>query len=113
MRKTLKDFKTRALARPDVRREYDRLADEFAFLDEILKARAETGLSQAEVAARVGTTQSAIARLESAGSGHSPSITTLQRYASALGYKLQVRLVKDAGTAARTPRSRTKPARAS
>lgn len=112
MRKTLKDFKTRALARPDVRREYDRLTDEFAFLDEILKARAETGLSQAEVAVRIGTTQSAIARLESAGSGHSPSITTLQRYASALGYKLQVRLVKDGGTDARAPRTRTKPARA-
>ena len=68
MRKDLREFKTRALARPDVRREYDRLADEFAFLDQILKARADAGLTQAEVASRIGTTQSAIARLERSAS---------------------------------------------
>ena len=95
MGKTLKDFKTRALARPGVRREYDRLDDEFAFLDEILKARAAAGLTQAELAARIGTTQSAVARLEAPSGKHSPSIATLRRYASALGYKVQVRLVKE------------------
>jgi len=105
MGKNLKAFRQRALARPDVRREYDRLADEFAFLDDILKARAESGLSQAAVAAQMGTTQSAVARLESAASGHSPSIATLQRYAAALGYKVQVRLVKDRGAASRPVRS--------
>lgn len=112
MRNSLKAFKARALARPEVRREYARLGDEFAFLDEILKARAAAGLSQAEVAKRIGTTQSAVARLESAGGGHSPSIITLQRYASALGCKLQVRLVKDRETAAPAARSRAKSARA-
>jgi transcriptional regulator with XRE-family HTH domain len=113
MPKSLKAFKARALARPDVRYEYDRLADEFAFLDEILKARAESGLSQAEVAARIGTTQSAVARLESAESGHSPSIATLQRYASAIGYKLQVRLVKERDAEARATKGRAKVARMS
>jgi transcriptional regulator with XRE-family HTH domain len=97
MSKDLKQFKTRALARPEVKREYDRLADEFEFLDEILKARSAAGLTQADVAARIGTTQSAVARLESALGKHSPSIATLQRYASALGYRLQVRLVKEQG----------------
>ncbi len=95
MGKQLKQFKARALARPEVRREYDRLAEEFEFLDEILKARATTGLTQADVAARIGTTQSAVARLESTAGKHSPSIATLQRYASAIGYRLQVRLVKE------------------
>jgi len=52
MQKSLKQFRTKALARPDVKREYDRLDEEFAFLDEILRARAATGLSQADVAAR-------------------------------------------------------------
>ena len=94
MRNSLKRFKARALKRADVRREYERLEEEFAFLDEILKARAAAGLTQAEVAARIGTTQSAVARLESATAEHSPSIATLQRYASALGFRLQVRLVK-------------------
>lgn len=94
MSTTLRRFKARALARPDVRKAYDDVADEFAFLDEVLKARAEAGLTQAEVAARIGTTQSAIARLESAEARHSPSIATLQKYASALGYKVEIRLVK-------------------
>ena len=102
MASTLKQFKSRALARPDVRKAYDELDEEFAFLDEVLKARAEAGLTQAEVAARVGTTQSAIARLESAEPKHSPSIATLQRYAKALGYRVQSRLVKSA----RRPTSR-------
>ena len=91
----LKQFKRRALARTDVKKAYDELAGEFSFLDEVLKARTESGLTQAEVAARVGTTQSAIARLESAESKHSPSIATLQKYAKALGYKVEVRLVKE------------------
>ena len=97
MRNTLKDFKARALARPEVRREYEGLKEEFEILDEILKARAEAGLTQAELAARIGTTQSAVARLETAMGKHSPSIGTLKRYASALGYRLQVRLVKEKG----------------
>jgi transcriptional regulator with XRE-family HTH domain len=95
MASDLKQFKARALSRADVKKLYDELAEEFAFLDEVLKARIESGLTQAEVAARVGTTQSAIARLESAASKHSPSIATLQKYAKALGYKVEVRLVKE------------------
>jgi transcriptional regulator with XRE-family HTH domain len=83
------------MQRPAVRKAYDELASEFAYLDEVLKARVDAGLTQAEVAARVGTTQSAIARLESAESKHSPSIATLQRYARALGYRVEVRLVKE------------------
>lgn len=61
MQKSLKMFKAYGLARPDVRFEYDQLEDGFAFLDEILRARAESGMSQAEVAARIGTTKSAVA----------------------------------------------------
>lgn len=95
MDKTLKSYKTLALKRPAVRRAYERLEDEFALLDEMLKARNAEGLSQAEVAARIGTTQSAVARLESASARHSPSLATLRKYASALGYKVQVRLVKE------------------
>ena len=95
MERTLKQFKTRALAKPAVREAYDQLADEFAFLDEVLKARAASGLTQAEVAALIGTTQSAIARLESPTSSHSPSVATLQKYARALGYKVEIRLVPE------------------
>ena len=95
MTSSLKQFKRRALSRPEVKAAYDASAEEFAFLDEVLKARAEAGLTQAEVAQRIGTTQSAIARLESTEPKHSPSIATLQRYAKALGYTVQVKLVKE------------------
>ena len=95
MASTLGEFKARAFARAGVKKAYDGLAEEFAFLDEVLKARSEAGLTQAEVAALVGTTQSAIARLESAEPKHSPSIATLQKYAKALGYTVQIRLVKN------------------
>jgi transcriptional regulator with XRE-family HTH domain len=105
----LKQFRTRALKRPAVRKAYDELDEEFAFLDEVLKARAEAGLTQAEVAARVGTTQSAIARLESGTQKHSPSIATLQRYAQALGYRLEIKLVKDRGLTRRSIGRATKP----
>ena len=95
MAHNLKQFKARALARADVKKAYDELAEEFAFLDEVLKARTESGLTQSEVAARIGTTQSAIARLESAEFKHSPSIATLQKYAKALGYKVEIKFVKE------------------
>ncbi len=95
MASSLKKFKARALKRPAVKRAYDALAEEFAFLDEVLKARAASGLTQAQVAERVGTTQSAIARLESGTTRHSPSLATLQKYARALGYRVEVRLVKE------------------
>jgi len=94
MANTLKSFKTRALARHGVKKAYDRLAEEFVLLDELLKARAEAGLTQAELAVRIGTTQSAIARLESSAGKHLPSLTTLQRYARALGYRVEIRLIR-------------------
>ena len=102
MTSSLKQFKRKAFERPGVKSAYDELGQEFAFLDEVLKARAESGLTQAEVAERIGTTQSAIARMESAAAKHSPSISTLQRYAQALGYRVEIRLVKEGRTARRT-----------
>ena len=112
MSSSLKQFKRSAFARAGVKAAYDKLANEFAFLDEVLKARAESGLTQAEVAERVGTTQSAIARLESTATGHSPSIATLQKYAQALGYRVEVRLVKERLPASRPTRTARKRAAA-
>ncbi len=93
---THKELKSRALDHPTVRAEYERLEEEFVYLDEFLKARAAAGLSQAEVAKRMGTTQSAIARLESGHGKHSPSLATLRKYAQALGCRIDLRLVKEA-----------------
>lgn len=94
MSSSFKKFKEKVLAKPAVKQAYEELDEEFAFLAEVLKARQKAGLTQAEVAEKIGTTQSAIARLESISSSHSPSVNTLQKYAKALGYRLQIRLVK-------------------
>lgn len=92
---THKELRARALERSDVKFEYDRLGEEFAFLDEFLKARSSAGITQAEVAQRIGTTQSVIARLESGRGKHSPSVATLQKYARALGCRLELRLINE------------------
>jgi transcriptional regulator with XRE-family HTH domain len=92
---THKALKSLALERADVKAEYDRLDEEFAFLDVFLKARASAGITQAQVAERIGTTQSVIARLESGRGKHSPSLSTLRKYAHALGCRLELRLVNE------------------
>ncbi len=69
------------------------LADEFALVAELIRARMKAGLTQAEVAERMQSTQPAVARLESAG--RIPSTRTLQRYARATGHRLRIRLVPD------------------
>ena len=89
-----KQLRTKALANAEVATEYEKLADEFSLLDEFLKARAAQGLTQAQVAEKIGTTQSAVARMESGSGKHSPSLATLTKYADALGCRLEVRLVR-------------------
>lgn len=92
---THKQLRTKALANAEVKAEYEKLAEEFSLLDEFLKARTAQGLTQAQVAERIGTTQSAVARMESGRGKHSPSLATLSKYADALGCKLEVRLVRN------------------
>jgi len=79
------------LRRPGVQKEVERIErDESALLDVLLKARHEAGLSQAQVAALMGTQAPSVARLErSLATGkHSPSIATLRKYAEACGRRL-------------------------
>ena len=93
---TYDEMRAKMLENPAVRAEYERIErDEMPMLDTILAARKEAGLTQAQVAERMGTKATAVARLESAllSGKHSPSISTLQKYAKALGKRLDVRLV--------------------
>jgi transcriptional regulator with XRE-family HTH domain len=96
---THKQLRAKALANAEVKAEFEALSDEYALLDEFLKARAAQGLTQAQVAQKIGTTQSAVARMESGSGKHSPSLATLSRYAEALGCKLEVKLVRKARSA--------------
>ena len=83
-----KDLKAQLLKDPAVRREYDALEGEFALMLEVARARQRAGLSQAQLAKRMKTTQSTIARLES-GRGR-PSTRTLSRFAKATGHRLKI-----------------------
>jgi len=83
-------LKARLLANPKVKAEYDSLAPEFEIAAELIRARRRAGLSQAELATRMRTSQSTIARLESGQT--LPSTKTLLRYAKATGSKIHVRL---------------------
>ena len=79
------------LRRPGVRAEMQRLErEEFTLLDALLKARHDAGLTQAQVAERMGTHAPSVARLErSLASGkHSPSVATLRKYVKACGKRL-------------------------
>ena len=93
---THKKFRRKLLSNPEVKAEFDALEEEFSLFDELLKARMEAGLTQAEVARRMGTKTPAVARLEAGGGNkkHSPSISTLRKYARAVGCQLEIRLVQ-------------------
>lgn len=88
-----KAFLAKARARKGFGRAYNALALEYQVAGQMLKARSRAGLTQDAVAERMGTTKSAISRLESAGK-HTPSLATLKRYANAVGCELQVKLVR-------------------
>jgi DNA-binding XRE family transcriptional regulator len=88
--KNLKTLKAELLADPATQAEYDALAPEFETARELIGARSRAGLTQEEVAVRMGTTQSTIARLESGK--RSPSLRTVQRYAQAVGGRAVVRI---------------------
>jgi len=84
-------LKKRLMQNPAFEAEYAAADAEFALIEALVKARTHANLSQAELAKRIGTTQSAVARLEG---GHvSPSLSTLRRYAEATGARLQIDLV--------------------
>lgn len=83
LKKKLKDPKFRA--------EYDRLEPEFTLARELIGARLKAKLTQAQVAKRMGTSQSAVARIES---GRTPSLTSLRKYARAVGRKVEIKLSK-------------------
>jgi DNA-binding XRE family transcriptional regulator len=93
---THKQLVSKILKNPAVKAEVNQLnREEFAILDEILAARKESGLTQAQIAKLMGTQAPAVARLESslATGKHSPSLNTLRKYAAAVGKKIELHLV--------------------
>lgn len=89
------ELKAKALSKQNVKAEYDALAPEFALLREMLLARENAGLSQAEIAIRMGTKAPAITRLESSltSGKHSPSLTTIKKYAEAVDCHIEIKFI--------------------
>ncbi|SAL26234.1 XRE family transcriptional regulator [Caballeronia peredens] len=85
----------RMLADPEFKAAYDALGPKYEALDALLRARKEAGLTQAQVAERMKTTASAVARLEGSliSGKHSPSLDTLHKYAVACGKTLRIEFV--------------------
>lgn len=91
------ELKAKALSDPEVRAEYEASASEFEQLRNILSARQRSGMSQSEIAERMGMKPAAVERLESSlikKGKRMPSLSALRKYAEAVGCHLEIRLVQ-------------------
>jgi transcriptional regulator with XRE-family HTH domain len=103
-------LKAEWLADPEFRAEYEALGPKFELIHEFIAARARAGLTQEQLAERMGTSQSAIARIESGD--RIPTVRTLQRFAEATGTRLVIKLVPiERNGAAKPARRAPSPAR--
>lgn len=84
-------FRDQLLKQPGLREEYDKLQPEFAFVEAMLKARKQNGLTQEQLAQRLGTKQSAIARIESGRTN--PTLRMMAKLAKELGTRLEIKFV--------------------
>ncbi len=87
-----KAFLEKASKRRGFRKAYDSLEVEYALAREMLSARSRAGLTQEAVAVSMGTTKSAVSRLEAANR-HVPSVASLKKYAEAVGCRLRIEFV--------------------
>jgi predicted transcriptional regulator len=85
------DFLKRQLKNPKLRKEYEALENEFVLAKEIIELRIGKKLTQKQLAQQIGTSQPAIARIES-GSYRNVSLSFLRRVAEALGAVPEVHL---------------------
>ena len=89
-RPSLKDFKARQMQDPEFRAEYDALEESFQLKRQMIAMRKAAGLTQEELAEKLGTKASNISRLENIAAKNSPRIATVEDYARILGYSMKV-----------------------
>lgn len=85
----MKDLHIQSMADPDYKAAYDALEDEFSLASILIRARSRAGMTQAQVAERMGAKQSAISRIES---GRNVSIEKIRKYAEAIGANLSIQI---------------------
>nr|WP_320009652.1 helix-turn-helix transcriptional regulator [uncultured Desulfobulbus sp.] len=93
MRTSLKDFKKKALQKPEVKSEYDRLSSAYELRKQLIKIRKDAGFTQEELAKLLNTKKSNISRLENVNSKISPKLSTIEDYARAVGYKIEINFI--------------------
>ena len=98
-RPTFKAMRDKALKRPGVKTAYDHAAPTFAVKRELIAMRTAAGKTQEQMAELLGTKKSSISRLESMNSDSSPTLSRIEEYASALGYRLKVEFELEATAA--------------
>ena len=89
-RPTMVGFREKALENPDVQAAYDATAPTFEVKRQMIALRKKAGLTQEQMADRLGTKKSNISRLESLGYAGSPRLSTIEEYARVLGYTTKV-----------------------
>lgn len=88
--KSWRKYKKELLRKPGVKAEYEKLAPRYALISKLIEARIKSGVSQADLAKKIGTKQSAIARLESGRVN--PTVDFLDKISTALGGKLDIQI---------------------
>ena len=86
----LKSFKKKALSRPEVQEQYDKLAPAYNLRKKLISLRHKAGLTQEQIADMLHTNKSNISRLESVNSNISPNLSTITDYAEVIGYQVKI-----------------------
>lgn len=92
-RPTFSEFKKKALKDNATKAEYDALAPAYALRKKLISLRKEAGLTQEQIATVLHTQKSNISRLENANSSSSPKLSTIEQYAHAVGYDVEINFV--------------------
>ncbi len=93
-RPTLAEFKKKALSKSAVKKEYESLSAAYALRKKLIALRQKAGLTQEQIAEVLHTNKSNISRLENANSVSSPKLSTIEQYAHAVGYDIEIRFVR-------------------
>ena len=92
------DFKAKALAKAEVKVQYDELELAYELRAKLISLRKDAGITQEELAEILHTQKSNISRIENVNSKISPKISTIEEYAKAIGYKMKISFVPQVAT---------------
>jgi DNA-binding XRE family transcriptional regulator len=92
-RVSFKDFKNEALQDPEVRAEYEKLKPAYDLRRKLIELRIKAGMTQEDLAQRLHTQKSNISRLENVNTKNSPRLSTIEDYAHAIGYDVEIKFV--------------------